>query len=182
MTQQVVSRRAGGVPINLTGIASTARSRIRANLQGGQITSQQALGLFAEVRKVQFGEEPPSHLEQFGLRDSTSALGQIRARQSEIDRIAQRIQTNDVRAGRVVVPLRTETLATGITLKTRAREIGIEIADALVPGLWARNWNQLSNRERAVNIAFDALFLVPIVGIVGRTALKGSRTIIRRSV
>ena len=54
------------------------------------------------------------------------------------------------------------------------KDVGLQVADTVVPGVWARNWNQLSNRERAVNIAFDALFLVPLVGQVAKVG-KGAR-------
>lgn len=53
------------------------------------------------------------------------------------------------------------------------KTIGVTAADAIVPGLWIRNWDNLSNTERATNIALDALFLVPFVGV----AAKGAKAV-----
>ena len=61
------------------------------------------------------------------------------------------------------------------------KTVGVQAADALIPGLWARNWNQLSNKDKAVNIAFDALYVVPLVGGAVRATGKAARAASRLS-
>ncbi len=179
MTQQVISRQTTPASVRA---ASQARARVMENLRAGQITKAQATQFLGEVRKVQFGQEDPKHLEQFGLREPIGAVAQIRARNAQIDRITQQLQQRDIRAGRSPEPLKTEALATANTLKETLKETGMFVADALVPGLWARNWDKLSTKERVLNIGLDALFLVPVIGTIGSRIIKGSRAAVRTSV
>jgi hypothetical protein len=55
------------------------------------------------------------------------------------------------------------------------KEIGVPIADALIPGIWVRNWSKYSNKDRAINIAFDAVMLVPLVGSAIKAGVKGAK-------
>lgn len=53
-----------------------------------------------------------------------------------------------------------------------------DIPDILIPLIWIRNWDTMSNEERKFNIALDALCVVPVAGILGRTAIETvSRTV-----
>ncbi len=56
----------------------------------------------------------------------------------------------------------------------------LHTADILVPGVWARRWNEFSPLERAINISLDLLIVVPIAraslvsvrGMGGKAAVK----------
>ncbi len=72
-----------------------------------------------------------------------------------------------------------ERLAEGKTFKARAKSISLEVADAVVPGLWARNWSSMTPAQRSLNIAMDALFFIPFAGAGLRIGTKvGSRAIL----
>ena len=66
------------------------------------------------------------------------------------------------------------------------RKTGIRFVDSIVPGVWARDWNKLSNTDRAINIAFDLLIVAPLIkalsaparsaiGVIKATAAPGNR-------
>ena len=55
----------------------------------------------------------------------------------------------------------------------KAKDIGVAAADMIVPGLWARNWNKMSWKDRAFNIAMDAAFVIPVGGVALRAGVKG---------
>jgi len=55
------------------------------------------------------------------------------------------------------------------------KRAGVKVAEAVVPGVWVKDWNRLSNKERAFNIAFDAMFIIPVAGATVRAA-RGLKT------
>lgn len=50
-------------------------------------------------------------------------------------------------------------------------QIAADVATAFVPGVWAKDWNRMSNLDRALNIGLDALLLVPLAGVAARGAV-----------
>ena len=59
--------------------------------------------------------------------------------------------------------------------------IGVGLADALVPGVWARNWNELSVVDRSINIGLDALILIPLAGPAVRVGARSAVGAIRNA-
>ena len=58
----------------------------------------------------------------------------------------------------------------GNTTTGLLKRAGVKVAEAVVPGVWVKDWNKFSNKERALNIAFDAMFIIPVAGAAGRSA------------
>lgn len=52
--------------------------------------------------------------------------------------------------------------------KVTAAGIGEMAAVTLLPGVWAKDWNQMTPTWRAINIAIDVAFLIPFVGWAGK--------------
>lgn len=58
----------------------------------------------------------------------------------------------------------------GNTTTGLLKRAGVKVAEAVVPGVWVKDWNKFSNKERALNIAFDAMFIIPVAGAAARSA------------
>jgi len=62
--------------------------------------------------------------------------------------------------------------------KVSVEGVGEMAAVMIVPGVWAKDWNEMDNKWRAINIAIDVAVLIPFVGWVargGKIGLAGLR-------
>ncbi len=53
------------------------------------------------------------------------------------------------------------------------QQAGNTFTKAVIPGLWAEDWKQLTPAEQTLNIALDALLIIPVVGGVARGTKVG---------
>lgn len=66
-----------------------------------------------------------------------------------------------------------EATAKHLTTAEKVKNVSGLVAEMVVPGLWARHWNQLGWGERGFNIAMDILILIPLIklGSIGLKAI-----------
>lgn len=62
------------------------------------------------------------------------------------------------------------------------KDLGIEAATLFIPGVWVKDWNKLSNRQRALNIAMDLIIFIPIVGLTARISTRASKAVIKSAI
>ena len=62
------------------------------------------------------------------------------------------------------------------------KQIGGDLATTFVPGVWVKDWDKLSGKDKLINAGFDALILVPFAGVAVRGAAKGGTGVIRQAV
>jgi len=58
--------------------------------------------------------------------------------------------------------------------KASAKGVGEMAAVMLIPGVWAKDWNEMDNKWRAINIAIDIAYILPFVGWIARGAKIGA--------
>ncbi len=62
------------------------------------------------------------------------------------------------------------------------KTIGVKAATLLVPGVWVKDWDKLSNRDRALNIAMDLVIFVPIIGPAARVSTRAAKGVIKSAI
>lgn len=88
----------------------------------------------------------------------------------------------------VVAHNRGENPIQGIGDETRKsslhfiKDIGVDAATILIPGVWVKDWDELSNRQRALNAAMDLVIFVPIIGPAARISTRASKAVIKTAI
>lgn len=62
------------------------------------------------------------------------------------------------------------------------KNLAVDAAEIFIPGVWIKDWDSLSNRDRALNAALDLIIFVPVVGVAAKVSTRPAKSVIKSAI